>query len=113
MPPATAVLDYAERFSEECFGRISLGLIPEEMEDRWFVYREGMTLYLHRSWTGTCIYEVEFEAIQGGVRVRRAVVNRDPTQYGGTDDAHDLALLRSLIHDQLLDRQRTAEGEVP
>lgn len=32
------------------------GNIPQAMEDKWFWYMEGNTLYAHRSWTGYCIY---------------------------------------------------------
>jgi O-acetyl-ADP-ribose deacetylase (regulator of RNase III) len=31
------------------------------MEDKWFAYMEGDRLFLHRSWTGNGIYEVEFQ----------------------------------------------------
>jgi len=105
MPPATAVLDYGGRFSSEEFERISHGLIPEEMEDKWFIYLDGTTLHLHRSWTGISIFEVEFEEIGAEHVVRRTLVNRDQTQYNSTDDAYDSALLHFLISNLLLGKQ--------
>jgi len=33
-----------------------MGLVPEEIEDKWFIYWEDDTLFFHRSWTGNCIY---------------------------------------------------------
>jgi len=29
------------------------------MEDKWFIFLEDDWLYLHRSWTGTCVYKVQ------------------------------------------------------
>jgi hypothetical protein len=86
----------------EEFKKISLGLIPQEMEDKWFIYLDGNTLYLHRSWTGLCIYQVEFERVAGKHVVRRALVNRNPTQDQATDDVYDSALLGFLIGNLLL-----------
>jgi len=105
MPRETAVLGYSGQFSSEEFEKISLGLIPKEMEDKWFIYLDGTTLHLHRSWTGICIFEVEFEEIDGKHIVRRALVNRNQTQYQGTDDAYDSALLHFLISNLLLGKR--------
>ena len=105
MPPATAVLDYTGRFSLEEFERISHGLIPEEMEDKWFIYHDGTTLHLHRSWTGICIFEVEFQEIGAEHVVRRALVNAEKSQCDRTDDAYDSALLHFLISNLLLGKR--------
>ncbi|MBI2840759.1 MAG: hypothetical protein HYX75_20775 [Acidobacteria bacterium] len=105
MPQETFVLGYRGELSSEEFERISCGLIPQEMEDKWFIYLDGTTLYLHRSWTGVCVYQVEFEEEAGRYSVRRALVNRDQTQYQGTDDAYDSALLHFLISNLLLGKQ--------
>src|SRR6059036_193907 len=93
IPQETNVLAYSAEFSAEEFERISLGLVPQEMEDKWFIYLEGNTLYLHRSWTGICVYEVEFQESGMKYTVHRALANRDKTQYQGSDDAYDAALL--------------------
>ncbi len=57
---------------------LRLGHIPMEMEDKWFWYMEGDTLYAHRSWTGYCIYEMKFRQ---GSDVIVVTANRDPKQY--------------------------------
>ncbi|HEX3532389.1 MAG TPA: hypothetical protein VH988_35460 [Thermoanaerobaculia bacterium] len=105
MPQETVVLGYSEEFSSEEFEKISRGLITEEMEDKWFIYLDETTLHLHRSWTGICIYYVELEEIAGKYTVRRALVNRNQTQYQATDDAYDSQLLHFLISNLLLGRQ--------
>ena len=56
------------RLSAKEYAQLSLGLIPEEMEDKWFIYLEDNKLYCHRSWTGLCAYIVEFTPWEGGYR---------------------------------------------
>ena len=70
MPPETAVLDYSAEYSPDEFERLSRGLIPQAMEDKWFVYLEGDVLHFHRSWTGICIYQVSFGE-ENGKHTRR------------------------------------------
>ena len=86
-----------------------LGLVPREVEDKWFIYFEGPAyrqgwLFLHRSWTGACIYGVQLERSPGGARVVDSWVSRDLTQYKGTDLDYDRKLLRFLIDALLLRR---------
>lgn len=80
------------------------GVKPREMEDKWFVYWKGDTLYFHRSWTGFCVYVVRFEVEDMGAKAVEAVVNRDPDQYGGTDDEYDRRMIAYLIDVLLLRR---------
>lgn len=104
MPVETHLLNYSATFSTQEFEKIAQGLIPQEMEDKWFIYFEAGTLSLHRSWTRTCIYQVEFTEDNGLHYVRRARVNRNPEQYPETDDAYDLRLLSFLIDRLLLEK---------
>ncbi len=105
MPSWTAELPYEQSFSHDEFGRLSAGLLPRSMEDKWFVYVEENLLHLHRSWTGSCIYKVELKPEVTGYSVVRAIVNRDAAQYRETDDDYDSALLGFLIDNLLLGKQ--------
>jgi len=105
MPEQTAVLDYLAEFTKAEFGLISQGLVPREMEDKWFIFLRDNTLCLHRSWTGICIFEVDFERTEMGYAVRRATVNRCSDQYGSTNDLYDARLLHFLIANFLLGRR--------
>jgi len=105
MPQETAILSYCEEFSSEEFEKISHGLVPQEMEDKWFIYLDGTTLHLHRSWTGICIYQVELEEKAEKYAIRRALVNRNPTQYQATDDVYDSELLHFVVSNLLLSRK--------
>jgi hypothetical protein len=104
MPPAFAVLDYTARFAPDEFEVLSRGVVPREMEDRWFIYFENDTLSLHRSWSGVCIYKVTIEREGEGGVVRTAIANRAPEQYSQTDDAYDARMLQFLIGSLLLGR---------
>lgn len=102
MPMHRARLPYARWLPAEYFSALSLGFVPAGMDDKWFAYVRDRRLYLHRSWTGICIYEVVFEHLPdwmgGGYLASEAVVNRNPEQYGDTDDWKDLRLLDRLIY---------------
>jgi hypothetical protein len=84
------------------YEKISLGLIPEVMEDKWFVFMENNILSFHRSWTGVCIYEVHFEKVDDKYLVKEAWVNRDSQQYKEIDSDYDCELLNFLIENLLL-----------
>jgi hypothetical protein len=66
------------------------------MEDRWFVVWDGGALWLHRSWTGFCIYRVGFAVRGDQVELTEVIVNREPEQYTGTDEG-DLTELGALL----------------
>ena len=51
-PEAREPLGYERVFSDAEGERLRQGLIPQEMEDKWFVYFEDGWLHLHRCWTG-------------------------------------------------------------
>ncbi|MDY7080266.1 MAG: hypothetical protein SXV54_25570 [Chloroflexota bacterium] len=101
MPASKTRLELDRTFSAEEYQRISMGLTPEQMEDKWFIYLKDNWLHLHRSWTGVCIYQLRLEPIGNDHRIAEAWGNRDPDQYRGADDEYDALLLAFLI-DRLL-----------
>lgn len=60
MPKKTISFLINNDLAETEIEKLKEGYIPQEMEDKWFTYFENNKLYLHRSWTGICIYIVEF-----------------------------------------------------
>ena len=70
------------------------GHVPQAMEDKWFWYMEESTLWAHRSWTGHCIYRIDFK--EDGHHA--VTVNRDPEQYGCTSIEEDIASLNKLLN---------------
>ena len=52
MPEKTASFVLSRVFTIEEMVSLRHGNIPQGMEDKWFWYMEGSTLWAHRSWTG-------------------------------------------------------------
>jgi hypothetical protein len=104
MPQDCKVLSFYRTYTLKDFRSITIGLVPQEMEDKWFIYYEAPWLYLHRSWTGYCIYKVRFEPDDAGVTVAEAIANRDPAQYTQTDDRRDAEILDRMIK-SLIERE--------
>jgi hypothetical protein len=101
-PPARSVnlpFERTYRGLDACL--IRRGYIPQEMEEKWFIHREGDRLIFRRSWTGMIIYAVTFTDADGLFSTGDVSINRDLEQYSETDDAYDLRFLDWLI-DRLL-----------
>jgi hypothetical protein len=99
---ATITLDRA--FCSEEMERIRRGVVPQEMEDKWFIYEQNGALFFHRSWTGRCIYVVRFVAAGDQWKMVQAQVNRDPSQCEPSSDEHDALMISYLIDVLLLGR---------
>jgi ribA/ribD-fused uncharacterized protein len=80
-------------FTPEQMKALRKGNIPQEMEDKWFWYMEGDTLFAHRSWTGFCIYRIDFSPNNH----HKVTVNRDPEQYECTSVDEDRDKLNKLL----------------
>ena len=87
----TFVLD--RHFSDAQMNALRCGNIPQAMEDKWFWYMEGSTLWAHRSWTGYCIYRIDFKENDHHI----VTANRDPEQYSCTGIEEDLGSLNRLL----------------
>ena len=93
MPEQQETFVLERHFSDEEMEALRRGNVPQAMEDKWFWYMEGQALWAHRSWTGNCIYRIDF-----GEDGRHLVtVNRDPEQYGCTDAEEDRESLNRLL----------------
>jgi hypothetical protein len=105
LPAQRSQLSLQPKFTEQEYERISLGFIPERMEDKWFMFLEEDTLYIHRSWSGYCIYQLAF--IKEGTHyvVGDAFANRDASQYSGPGDLYDAKMVLYLIDFLLLNKR--------
>jgi len=83
------------------------GLIPRQMEDKWFIYFEEPWIYFHRSWTGPCIYGIRFESSTTGVLAVESWVSRDSTQYRETRTEYDQLIAKFLVDAFLLGKSAT------
>jgi hypothetical protein len=89
MPKSHATIRVNRRFSEREINKIKMGLRPESMDEKWFIFYERDRLYIHRSWTGYCIYFVRFGKQGQDHFVYEIQVNRNPKQYGVNEDSYD------------------------
>lgn len=69
------------------------GNIPQEMEDKWFWYMEGDTLFAHRSWTGFCIFRIDFRPDDRHF----VTVSRDKEQHMFTTIEEDARRINNLL----------------
>ena len=105
LPVQRSTLSLQREFTESEYERLCDGLIPDRMEDKWFIFLEDNILYAHRSWTGYCIYQLSLTRENSTYAISRASVNRDPSQYTWVDDRYDEKLLMFLIDHLLLGKR--------
>src|ERR1700745_1507725 len=86
IPKAHSTLRITRQFSASEMKQIKLGFHPESSDDKWFIFYEKDRLYIHRSWTGYCIYVVYFRRAIRGQEAYEVHTNRNPKQYGLSDD---------------------------
>ncbi|AXI04707.1 hypothetical protein HYN46_13440 [Aquirhabdus parva] len=105
LPEERTELNFSASYSNDEIEKMILGVIPKEMEDKWFIYFQDNTLFFHRSWTGFCIFTLKFMFDSMGAHVVESWVNRNTSQYNSTsieDDQHNLQLIidQFLLHIQ-------------
>ena len=101
MPPTTHTLEYTVQFTRDEFEQIALGLVPEAMEDKWFIFFEDDHLYIHRSWTGICVFRLRIVEVDSEFKVIQAHLN---SELESPDFAYQTELLDFLIQNLLLKR---------
>jgi len=104
MPKPYVTLPIDRTFSAREMEKIKLGFRPRDMEDRWFIFCEKDCLYIHRSWTGYCIYVVRLRECDNGFIAWELRANRNPKQYGVSDDLYDAQMVFWVIDFILLGR---------
>ena len=93
MPDAHETFVLHRHFNNRQMEALRRGHIPEEMEDKWFWYMEGDTLFAHRSWTGFCIYRIDFKPDDKHF----VTVSRDAEQYSWTSIEEDARRVSNLL----------------
>ena len=94
MPEKNSTFLLNREFTEEQIAALRRGNIPKAMEDKWFWFMEGDTLYAHRSWTGICVFRIDFSFTDNQHKV---TVNQDPAQVGITGEEEDKKVLNHLL----------------
>jgi len=102
LPAQREPLELPLLFSDAEGERLILGHIPEDQDDRWFIFFENGWLYFHRSWTGACIYGLRLDGSPNGVRVVEAWVSAEKEHYKSLGPEHDVWMVQQLISSRLL-----------
>src|SRR5258706_1131490 len=97
---AGIAIPYQDSFSGSEYAKLQEGLIPEAMEDKWFIYFEEPYLFLHRSWTGKPASRVRFAVNGERLAVSEALCVSDLLQQNGPD--YQARLLDFLVSNLLL-----------
>lgn len=97
MPDKNTVIPMDVSIPSAAMRAVKRGRIPESMDDRWFMYCDETTIRYYRSWSGLCIYVVKYEDDGSMCRITELTVNRDPEQYGGTDDEDDVRIFMAML----------------
>ena len=80
MPKQHETFVLRRSFSDAEMNALRCGNIPQAMEDKWFWYMEGWTLFAHRSWTDYCVYRIDFK--KGG---KHSIIRSfETTGFSGT-----------------------------
>ena len=93
-------IPFKDEYNRDELGRLKEGLVPEAMEDKWFIYFHNNCLYFHRSWTGQGVYQVALKVRRNGTAVVKwAKASKDVIVI---DKRYEAAILEFLIANLLL-----------
>ncbi|BCB91578.1 hypothetical protein [Phytohabitans suffuscus] len=88
----------ARPFTDQEWERVQLGFRARDMDEKWDVFVEDRTAYLHRSWTGNGIFAASFAPRPtGGWRIESATVESDPRRYRRGCDEYDRVMLELVL----------------
>lgn len=104
-PDQKEELKFILSYSNSEYKQIKNGFIPEDMEDKWFIYYKDNWLYFHRSWTGNLIYWIRFERKEDRVHVVESWTNKDPQQYNSLGPTFDQNMIETLVQSFLLKKE--------
>ena len=90
----------------EEFERVQSGLIPREMEDKWFIYYEAPFLFFHRSWTGQPVYRLKLAVQETGASVEEALWSEDVATSNEDEKAYQGLLIDFLMSNLLLGKRK-------
>jgi hypothetical protein len=89
-------------FTTAEYDSIAFGLIPLDMDDKWFIFLENDWLYFHRSWTGKCVYQLRLERTGDLFTTAETWINLDVFKNKNIDLSYESAVLAFLIDNFLL-----------
>jgi hypothetical protein len=96
-------LDFQYSISNMQFETLCKGRIPEDMDDKWFIYFEEGYLHFHRSWTGYEVFRIHLQRrdLQDVYYVHTCYFESDSNKFKSCDENSNRRLLLVLIKDCL------------
>ena len=79
------------------FGILSMGHIPEVMEDHWFMYCDDISINYFRSWTGIQIFKGYYHIDQDTYVIDSLEINHNKNEYFEEDISKSIQLFYDLI----------------
>ena len=112
LPAKRVELSLKHTYSQSEMDSIRNGVIPGQMEDKWFIYFADDALHFHRSWTGVCIYIARFARPAQSTQTPgeqswqlvSAEINADETHYTLQEPRYEASMIYFLIDVLLLHR---------
>ncbi|MGM9886733.1 MAG: hypothetical protein ACI31W_05765 [Lactococcus sp.] len=89
-------------FSEDEFEKMKRGYIPQDMDDKWFLYMKNETLYFYRSWTGHKNKEISFKKQGNYYIASKMIVEGDASLYHPDNYSEEEIDAKDIIHFFLL-----------
>jgi len=99
-------IKYQAVFSSEEFSRLKTGLVPQTMEDKWFIYYEEPHIFFHRSWTGKPVYKLTLNITPKEAQVVEALWSKDLATAADADVNYQAQLVDFLLSNLLLGQQK-------
>lgn len=101
MPNETEQFAIEMQLTSAQIGFLKEGYLVKSMDSKWFAYCEENVLYLHRSWSGVCVYKVELST-DGKLQV---TMNKNAAQYPNSKDFVKF-LINKIVRKNLQDYKK-------
>ena len=95
-------IEISMHFTDAQFSRLIKGLIPQQMEEKWFIFYENGYLFFHRSWTGYCVFMAQVVKDSDGYSISEFWAERDKKKFSNPNDSVDIAMFTFLLMQGLL-----------
>lgn len=84
-------LEVAISLTNKQLRKLKIGLVPNEMEDKWFAYFDKGFIHFHRSWTGYEIFKAELHINKNGCLINDFWVEQNFERYNEKIDERNIA----------------------
>jgi hypothetical protein len=93
---------YQATFTRDEYEVMRRGVVPQDMDDKWFIFCDGESLFFYRSWSGYGIYRVDLREQDNQWVVARASVTTNTDHYQCDTDEREASRLDTVVRRVLL-----------